>query len=114
MNIRTLAAWPTIAALKPDDARWIFVSVAILALLVIVGGLGVWYYRKKVLFPDDAQGGVWTFEDLRRLRESGELTEEEYQSLRTSLIGSFQGRPKQDDAPLDSADEDGDPREPAP
>lgn len=85
---------PIIAALKSGDTQSIIVSLAILLLLVIVGGVGLWYYRKRVLFSDESSGGIWTFEDLRRMRESGELTEEEYQSLRSAMIGAFQVKPK--------------------
>lgn len=92
--------WPVIIAVRSEDTRWILVSCAILALLIIVGGLGVWYYRKRVLFSEEASAdGMWTFDDLRRMRDRGDLTEEEYQSLRAALIGSFQGKVKKDPSP---------------
>lgn len=90
--------WLPIAAFKADDARWIIVSCAFIALLVIVGGLGVWYYRKRVLFSDQVSA-TWTFDDLRRMRDRGDLTEEEYQSLRSAMVGSFQGKPKKESSP---------------
>jgi len=91
-----VGVWPIIAAIRPEQTWWILVSCAVIALLVIVGGLGVWYYRKQFLFPDRTEGGgLWTFEDLRQMRDRGDLTEEEYQSLRAAMIGSFDAKPKQ-------------------
>lgn len=87
--------WHFVAASQLDAAKWIIVSCAAILLLVIVGGVGVWYYRKWVLFSDPFSDAVtWTFEDLRLMRDRGDLTEEEYQSLRASMVGSFQGKPK--------------------
>lgn len=89
--------WTTLAAISPEDTRWILISCAVLLLLIIVGGLGVWYYRKQVLFSDSSsQAAVWTFDDLRRMRDRGELTEQEYQSLRAAMIGSYKSKPNQD------------------
>ncbi len=106
--------WPIVGAIRTEDARWILVSCAILALLIIVGGLGVWYYRKRVLFSDTSSAGsIWNFDDLRRMRERGELSEEEYQSLRAALIGSFQAKPKKE-GPPDKLDAQGVSREEEP
>jgi hypothetical protein len=85
--------WAAIAAIKPDDARWIFVSCGVIALAIILGGLGIWIYRKRVLFDDQASSqGLWTFEDLRQMRDRGDLTDQEYQALRAAMVGSFQNQ----------------------
>lgn len=87
--------WHFVAASQLDAAKWIIVSCAAILLLVIVGGVVVWYYRKWVLFSDASSDAVtWTFEDLRQMRDRGDLSEAEYQSLRATMIGSFQSKPK--------------------
>lgn len=76
---------------SPEAVQWILVSGGVIALMVVVGGLLVWYYRKRVLFSDHTSADAgWTFEDLRQMKEKGDLSEEEYQALRSALIGSFQ------------------------
>ena len=65
-------------------------GVLILAVVVLFGGL--WYYRKRVLDTGEGDsGGMWTFDDLLRMRQGGQLTEEEYQSLRAALVAAYRG-----------------------
>ncbi len=65
-------------------------GVLILAVVVLFGGL--WYYRKRVLRRDEPAGGeAWSFEDLRRMRQEGRITDAEYQALRAALAGAYRG-----------------------
>jgi hypothetical protein len=93
--MKEIGVWHLVAAIQADAAKWIIISCAVIALMVIVGGVVVWYYRKWVLFSDPSpEATVWTFDDLRRMKEQGELSEEEYQSLRAAMIGAYQGKLK--------------------
>ncbi len=57
---------------------------------IIVLGLGLWYYRRRWLFAErQPDAAPWTLADIRRLRDSGNLTEEEYQRIRASMIGAL-------------------------
>lgn len=68
----------------------IIVASSMLMVAVVVLFLAAWYYRKRFLSDDTASGApTWTFQDLREMRDRGELTEQEYEALRASLISSF-------------------------
>ncbi len=74
------------------DPAQIIVACLLLILALCVLWLGVWYYRRRWMGEDAASGSAWTLEDIRRLRDRGELTEEEYQRMRAVLIRSYTGR----------------------
>lgn len=62
------------------------------AVVVLFGGL--WYYRRYWLQPDeepDANRTPWTLDDLRQMRESGQINEVEYQTLRETMIAALRG-----------------------
>jgi hypothetical protein len=70
------------------------IIVACLMLLGAVAILGVafWYYRRwQRRAPAGTSSGTWSLDDLRRMREQGQLTEEEYQNLRAAVIQSYAG-----------------------
>ena len=84
-------------AVNPDATQKIVAACALLVGAVVVLALAVWYYRKRYILDDRPSGGqMWTFEDLRQMKDRGELTEGEYQALRASLVASFghSGSPK--------------------
>ena len=63
-----------------------------MAVVVLFGGL--WYYRKWLLRGGKSESdssGVWTFDDLRRMKQEGKITEEEYQALRATLVAAYRG-----------------------
>ena len=72
----------------------IIVAGGLLVGALIVLWLGVWYYRRRWLGSEaSGVGPAWTLEDLRRLRDRGDLSESEYQALRGLVVGSFEDRP---------------------
>lgn len=88
---------PFLASLITANASRIVVASILLGLAVIVLSVGLWYYRRRWLNSTDSSGAPWTLEDLRRLRDSGELTEEEYEALRATLKNAYRSeisRPK--------------------
>ncbi|MEK6702568.1 MAG: hypothetical protein AABZ53_09910, partial [Planctomycetota bacterium] len=70
---------------------WIFVGVLI--VLTILGGVAITRYRKVMLGtadePDDTKG---LMDSLRALRDSGEMSEEEYQQTRRKLTEQMAAR----------------------
>ncbi len=71
----------------------IIVAGGLLVGALIVLWLGVWYYRRHWLESEaSGVGPAWTLEDLRRLRDRGDLSESEYQALRGLVVGSFEDR----------------------
>ena len=78
-----------LAATVTENSSKILVWSGILLALLIVLSLGVWYYRRRWLSPDDLPSSAWTLDDIRRLRDEGALTSEEYQALRAAMIGAI-------------------------
>jgi hypothetical protein len=81
-----------VGVINPDATQRIVVASALLMGAVVVLFLAVCYYRKRYLSNEQPAGAqTWTFQDLREMRDRGELTEDEYEALRTGLIASFRG-----------------------
>lgn len=72
-----------------DYAMRIIIACAMLMGAFIVLCLSVWYYRRRYYASESSREPVWTFDDLRVMRESGEISEDEYQALRASLLGAY-------------------------
>jgi hypothetical protein len=60
-----------------------FAGVTVLALL---GRVAISRYRKSLLKDSPQVGGPWSLDDLRDMKDSGQLTEQEYQALRQRMI----------------------------
>ena len=68
----------------------IWCGLLMLAVIVLFGGL--WYYRRRLFVTDEpAKREPWTLEDLRQMKERGEVSDEEYQALRETMIAAFRG-----------------------
>lgn len=73
--------------------------IGVLVLMVLGGGLLVWLLRRKLLGnePTAADDGLLT--DLRRLRDSGQMTPEEFDAARKAMLRKFTAdRPAKTDA----------------
>ncbi len=78
------------AAINPEATRQIVLASLLLIGAIIALFWAVGYYRKRFLLDDQPSGPqAWSLEDIRGMRDRGELTEEEYTALRASLIGSL-------------------------
>lgn len=61
--------------------------LAILLAVVILGGAAILLIRNKFLSKDeDEQPAGFTLSDLRELRDSGEMSNEEYEAARAKMI----------------------------
>ena len=84
-----MATYVLAAPVVDQAAGRILAACGLLLAAVVVLCVGVWYYRRWWLGDRETLGPTgWTFADLRRMRDQGELSEEEYQSLRAALLGS--------------------------
>ena len=60
--------------------------IGLLALIIVVGGACAVWIRRRMNASNDGTNVGYTLEDLRSLRDSGELTEEEFQAARLTMI----------------------------
>jgi len=61
--------------------------VGVLIVVAVVGGLAILYLRRRVLAEAgdaDAQGGL--MESLRAMRDSGEISQQEFDAARSSML----------------------------
>lgn len=68
--------------------------IGLLALIIVIGGACAILIRRRMNASIDGTDLGYTLEDLRVLRDSGKLTEEEFQAARLAMI---QGISKQDE-----------------
>lgn len=63
----------------------------LLGAVVILFG-GVWYYRHRWLRSDNRGAGEpWTLDDLARMKQASQISDEEYRMLRESIVAAFRG-----------------------
>jgi hypothetical protein len=75
-----------------SDSWTIIIACAVLmgALIVFYIVATVYYRRFRESSSSSDDQTPWTLDDLRKLRDQGDLTPEEYQKLRAAIIGAFQ------------------------
>ncbi|MFG0329336.1 MAG: SHOCT domain-containing protein [Phycisphaerales bacterium] len=84
--MRIVLAQTTTEASDPGALLfWILATLVGLAIL----GITAFVTRKKWLHPGEDEIPGFTLEDLRLMRERGELSEEEYRAARQVTIGSM-------------------------
>ena len=93
---RAPAAW--LMSLFASATLWITGQLALwgaLALVLLVALWVAWIWLRKWYFggaANNSREGLWTLQDLRQMRERGEITEDEYQTLRQQTIGAYQDK----------------------
>jgi hypothetical protein len=82
----------------PEDVFPILLS---LVAAVILGGIIIYFVRNWARGSEDSMPG-FTLGDLRELRESGEITEEEFKAARNAMISQVrkQASPTEDGGSL--------------
>lgn len=87
-NPEMLLSSSSVLALGPQALRIVLWSLAVLAAFLL-GGAVVFYWLKRRLLSDDESDRPpgFTLESLERLRDEGQLTEEEFRRLRKSALG---------------------------
>lgn len=65
--------------------------LAVLILITVVLGAGILLLRQWMRRDDGALGVGWTLQELTELRDSGELTIQQYEHLRAQVIAEVKG-----------------------
>lgn len=86
--------WPAAAASTASSRMaatetliWLGGGMALFIFAVVAG----WYMRRRFTRSVDDGPSVFTLDGIRRLRDRGELTVPEYESLRQRIIREMQG-----------------------
>ncbi len=69
--------------------------VLLVALWLVCIWLRRWYFGTS---QDESSSGLWTLADLRRMREQGEITEDEYETLHGQAVAGYQDKDEPADA----------------
>jgi hypothetical protein len=79
--------------------------------LAFLGRVAIFRYRKRLIRGSQETVGTWSLEDLREMRESGQLTDQEYEALRQRVLrramGAAGGTKAKPNPPADSNDKMG-------
>src|SRR5271154_946554 len=81
--------WMMLAELSPADQRRVLIALAIMMVLVLIGGFGILMFRRRLWGEeeDDNSSDVgFSLSDLREMRDRGEITPEEYEFTRARVI----------------------------
>ncbi len=83
---------PSLATPTWQSVTQVLVWGGVLIAVIVVFFGGLWYYRKRLLGgQEDSSGAAWTLDDVQRMRQEGQLTEEEYRALRAALVAAYRG-----------------------
>ena len=72
-----------------------FTGIAVAVLIIVVFAARRWFRGGQ----ESSSGPIFTLQDLRKLRAEGDITEEEYATLRAHLIGPLADRPSHQKPP---------------
>ena len=77
-----------------NEAIWILIVCSAVLVVGLLVAASVWVaVRRWIRAPsqDDEAADLWSLDDLQRLRDQGDMTEEEFQRLRARVIDAFSG-----------------------
>ncbi len=79
----------TFADASPGGSLFAHVLPWLVALLgvVVIGAAGIWVVRRLVRQESDGGAGGFTLQDLRDMKASGQLGDEEFNRARDAMIG---------------------------
>ena len=84
---------PPLDRAKAYGQLWL--GVGLMIALTIIAGLILMRYRRGVLQAQaESEGGEGLLQMLRRARDRGEMTEEEFQAARRKLVGDLAAKIK--------------------
>jgi hypothetical protein len=84
-------AGAAISNMDSDKVLPIVLTFAGVTVLALLGRVAISRYRKRLMKGSQEAIGAWTLDNLRDMRESGQLTDEEYQALRQRMIRRAMG-----------------------
>ena len=79
----------TFADASPGGSLFAHVLPWLVALLgvVVIGATGIWFVRRMVRQESGDGAGGFTLQDLRDMKASGQLGDEEFNRARDAMIG---------------------------
>ncbi len=81
---------------QADVVLW----VGVLIVILVLAGLGVVWMRRRLLSrQDDAGSQAMLMEDLRRMRDGGQISTEEFDAARRALTRRIAGEPRAAERP---------------
>ena len=81
------------------DLTPLFMWIGIAVVILVIAGVGLMFLRRRVLGQNDQQAEAGLMEDLRAMRDRGEISEEEYRSIRATMVERARQSVSNDDAP---------------
>lgn len=72
--------------LAATSSATIIASSLVLIGLIVAGWVTVWQVRRRLTRPDDAGGSGFTLSDLRRLRDQGQMTDQEFERAKAKVV----------------------------
>jgi hypothetical protein len=82
-------AGPPMSKGQAVSQAWLWVGILI--VVTVVAGLVLMQYRRRVLSQQSTESGEGFMESLRTLRANGEMSEDEFQSIRRKLLAQMAG-----------------------
>lgn len=102
---------PLAAVADAEQLRTLLPWLGLLVLLVIAGGVVIFYVRRMLNSNQSIDSPGFTLQSLRELHAAGELTDEEFEKAKAAMIGRVAGpketpaeHAKADDQPSDNPD----------
>lgn len=83
-----------LAAAQRIDWPSIVFWLGLLAALIVAAGVAIWLIRRAIRHAEDVTAPAFTLQDLREMRDRGELTEVEFQAARQVALGEAAAGPK--------------------
>ena len=79
----------TFADARPDGSLFAHILPWLVALggVVVIGAAGIWVVRRLVRRESDGASSGFTLQDLRDMNASGQLSDDEFNRARDSMIG---------------------------
>ncbi|MEM9082713.1 MAG: hypothetical protein AAGB34_03890 [Planctomycetota bacterium] len=74
-----------------SDVLAITIGIIVIAVIGVGAVTLLFAFKRRVFRDNDSRGGGFSLGELRRLREQGELNEEEYEQARSAVIGLQRG-----------------------
>lgn len=84
-----------LAQSNSDAAVRLAVLAVALVVVVIVFGVVLMFLRRTLNKEDEAPGEGLMLDDLRKLRDTGQITHEEFQRAVDSMAGRISGPPQE-------------------
>jgi len=91
---RSIAALGVTTPGAKGDPIAVVITVGVLILVVVGAGLAVLYIRRRLLTKHDAASATSGFlDELRDMHKRGEVSDNEFQAARASLLARITGQP---------------------